>query len=186
MAHYSVRTHYKYNIARAHFREIVLLAARISLVSKNKGADHGGVAAAPVILADPVDVHNTVGCRAGNLVFMGSWRIVRPPDRAVGPILFQLAQKLQHIFLGDRLPVGQKAVPSAGRYAWTCAGLGTVDQHRHFASGDGIGVGGGFVDPAQTGGIGAGGIVVPDTALSIRNTADPQDNGAGCRRIYRI
>ena len=88
---------------------------------------------------------------------MGSRRIVRPPDHAVGPILFQLAQKLQHIFLGDRLPVGQKAVPGAGGYAWTRAGLGAVDQHRHFASGDGIGVGGRFVDPAQTGGIGAGG-----------------------------
>ena len=71
MSHYSVRTHYKYSIAGAHFREIVQLAAWIGSVTKNKGADHGGVATAPVILTDTVDVHDPVGCSAGDLVFVG-------------------------------------------------------------------------------------------------------------------
>ena len=99
--------HHEDHIPRSDLIQVLQSAGGVSLVAEDERADHAGVAAAAIGRTHSVGVHDLLGLRARNLVFMGAGSAPGALDGPGGPVLLDLLEQLQHVFLGYRFPIGQ-------------------------------------------------------------------------------
>ena len=183
--------HPENNISRPNFGQVLQPPGGIGCVPEDQRADHGGVTAAAVIFADEIFVHDLPGCGRGRFIFVRIGGVMGSPDGPRRPVLFQLPQKGQNIFLSNWHPVCQVAVPGTTGVRTGTAVCRRCSCHDHSAikhngqipAGD-FGPANGLTrgQPLVKSGL-TGGVVIP---CQVRQVQIPQDHGAGSRGCNRV